>query len=660
MSALKQNFIEIVSVFENLGEEETNLHYRNVLLNRLRKILPESYLLKPDSDYAKMHHRLSFHALLPHATYSSLAQAPGNISFFVLSKYRSSSFKFFFEMVSRWLIPGKRLNVVLVYATDFRLPEISDEVYTVCEVMIQVTEQEELELIRKNFPIIQTEICLGTDSAYYARRILEIKGLTADEKTAVLHEYIASLLKRRPQNFDQDIIAEMQHLLVLCHDNFKASRTCRHLSRIIGFQYLFRKNIRAYIIAAPFKRHVVLKIFNSEIQTKNEKTKVLAISLGLNFLREKEIFEERHLLRTIQTIVPGVISVEGSFFMNKRDTDNIGLIYLEVKKENNERFSIEEIRKLRKDLPRDLKNRIERVIHPVFMPRNEEEIMRNILLLSEQIRFVRDIPQVFISFDEQTDFELFFTVILVRVVKDGSKSVQELFEQTNTCLEYMHDQKKIIGYMRKKYPKESTVFQVKIAKEEFIRDDHFVDLYKARQAVAAELVFILGQYRDFNGGMISKQNELLEEVKGLLRNASGFNKLLLENFFYSLQPVVKRTVIDPQSLKILFGMLLEASLEGLPQEGFLIKMIDQETDNYVIILTDDVALREEVQRTLQKMQLEQSELTTAIVKFHDFTCLGYIFHSDEPAAKTRFNLSINQAVDDWHKKNESLVITEIM
>ena len=66
---------------------------------------------------------------------------------------------------------------------------------------------------------------------------------------------------------------------------------------------------------------------------------------------------------------------------------------------------------------------------PVFMPRNEEEIMRNIVSLSDQIKYLRDIPQVFITFDEQTTANLFFTIIMVRLLKGeekaGSRDIQK-------------------------------------------------------------------------------------------------------------------------------------------------------------------------------------------------------------------------------------------
>ena len=231
--------------------------------------------------------RDQFHSLLPMVTSTQCTQVPGNISFYALSKFRANSFKFFYNMVSSWLLPGKRLEVVLIYAVDFRMPEISDDVYTVCEVTIHVENRQELEQILSNFPIIESELRLGIDSIHYSQRILETKGLTMDVKTAMIQEYIAFLIKHMPAEFDRDVLTEMQHVLVMCPEEFKAARECRHLSRIISMHYLFRKALREAVKRAPQKRHLSLKLFHARLNGQGGSKKILAVVVGINFFRDK-------------------------------------------------------------------------------------------------------------------------------------------------------------------------------------------------------------------------------------------------------------------------------------------------------------------------------------------------------------------------------------
>jgi len=85
-------------------------------------------------------------------------------------------------------------------------------------------------------------------------------------------------------------------------------------------------------------------------------------------------------------------------------------------------------------------------------------------------------------------------------------------------------------------------------------------LQKARQAVAHELIKILGEFRDYNGGMIVKQNEVLEQLRELFTETERKNEFLLENFFYSLKPAVMQSILPPKILKSLFSLLEEGSM----------------------------------------------------------------------------------------------------
>lgn len=611
--------------------------YLQIIRNLLQQILPAPWgEIKQD-----------FHELLPLLTSSSCDEAPGNYSFFVLTRNRPNSFKFFFDMIGNWLVPGKRLNLVLTSAADFRILELGSGSYTICEVMVHVNSQEELEEIQRNFPLIETEIKLGMQSSYYARRIMEVKGLSADAKTAMIQEHITYLIHRLPRYFDYDILTEMQHLLVLCRDDFKASRDHNHLSRIISIQYLFRRNLREAVKSSPEKRHINLKLFRTKAGAKM----ILGVVVGLNFLRDKEVFEKRHLLNAIQHLVPAAQPIENSFFNNRRGTEHISTVYLELEKTDGSTFTNEEMALLRRELKKDLRDRIEHLMPLVFMPRNEEEIMRNILSLSSQIKYVRDIPQVFITFDEQTHTNLFFTVILVRLVKPGEKSIQELFKQEGSQLEYIHDWCKAVGFLRRKHAKEATVFRVKFSKEQFLRRDHSIDLYKARQTVCLELLKAIGEFRDYNGGMISKQNEVLCEVKRILGQEGKYKELLLDNFFYSLAPVIMRTLLEPEVLCTIFLMLLESIEEGgLGGEGYKIMTKHDKQFVYLLIKLDNKSLKDEVTRTILKFHLHSSELANGYVNVYGMHYLGYIYRCDHPYKQHQFIQMIEGSLNADPKK----------
>ncbi len=641
-------FPTIITDFELKEGDLTNSLYHEATKRSIRCLFQKHF---PDmmNDAVDMHEfKKQLYGQLPLLSYTNFDRAPGSLSFFLLARYRVNAFKFFFDMLSNWLVPGHRLDVSVFYAIDFRLSKLDQEKYTFVEVMINIHSDYEYQEIMRNLPTMETELRLGVGSSYYARKILETKGLVSDQKTALIQEHIANLVKRLPEHFDHDVFTEMQHVLVLCRESFKNARDSRHLGRLISLSYLYRRTLKDSVKQAPEKRHLFLKLFQTRLQLRNTRKRVLGILVAVNFLSDKEIFEERHLMKAVHNYLPHAQLVEGSFFSSRRATEHMGVLYLEVEKMDGSAFSTDEIARLQSDLPDDLKDRIEHMMHPVFMPRNEEEIMRNILSLSHQIKYIRDIPQVFISFDEQTFSHLYFTIIHVRVVRKNDKKIEELFKEADTFLEYIHDFSKTVGFIRKRHPKEATVFRVKLPKEMFLRDDHSIDLYKARQVVVAELERILDKLRDYNGGMITKQNELLGKVRHLLAGEGIYHDLLLENFFYSLSPASMRSVYEPESLKTLFLMMLDLLEQGLfPSESYAIAVNRELESVYVIIVSDTMGLREEMTKALLSLNLQTSELGTVYVNSSGMICLGYIYSCDDPYKQEHFCSTIHHTVEKW-------------
>lgn len=636
----------ITTAFDAPVDNAIHQSYRHIVLSILKKILPQELLLKSKDEESLQDFWEQFKQTVPLFVHSPFQEIPFNLSFYLVSKYRLDVFKFFFEMISSWLIPGKRLNVVLFNAVDFQLPDFSDETYTLIEVMLRIDDTQQLEEIQRNLPRIDTEIRLGMSSSSNARKILEIKGLSTDEKTARIHEHIHSIASRRPEDFDSDVYTELQHMLVMVRDDFKINRDTSHLSRIISIHYLFRKNLRKAVKTAPEKRHLSLKIFKARLKTHETSKPVLGIIVGINFLREKEVFEEKHLLKAIQNYLSHVNAIEGSFFSNRKSGENICTLYLEIEKDDGSEFTGEEIQRLRRELPNDLKDRIEHLMHPVFLPRNEEEIMRNILSLGMQIKTLGDIPQIFISFDEQTPYNLFFSVILVRAVRTNSPKLHDVFQKSNTFLQYIHESTRIIGYIRKKHPKEATVFRVELPKELFLRADHSIDLFKARQTVATEIGRILGKVRDYNGGMISKQNELLCSLRNLLADTGTYNDFLLENFFYSLNPPIMRNVLETNSLKTLFLMLLDILDKGIPPNQPLVSQFYRELDSvYVMIASHNPSIKDVMTKSVSKLNIPTTELAAIFVNAYDTPCLGYIYNCDDPYKQEHFCHTVTDTLD---------------
>jgi hypothetical protein len=599
-------------------------YYRDGAQDLIRRLVPADLL--EDGGQNLPSQRARFSDMLPLICWSELSRAPCALSVLLLCKYRLNACNFFYDMVSRWLLPQRRVNVELFFASDVRLPHLSDDLLCVAEIVVHLKSAQDVEEVRRNIHSVETEIRLGVVSNYHARRILEFKGLSADGKTAMIQEKIGSLIQSHSKDFDQGIFSQMQHFLVCVRDDFKNLRDYHHISRIISNLHSLRKYVLQNVQVYPNKRHVIFKFLKTKLTPSAQKEKpVLGILAALNFLREHEVFDTGHLISAIQKNLPAIRMVEGSTFI-ERGEESIQTIYLEIEKTEGTDFSLEEIQLLKVSLPDQIKGHIEQLTHPIFMPRNEEEVLRNIMALSRQLRFVGDMPQIIISFDEQKGSELCFTVILVRVILENEPGIQELFASKKTQLKYIPDRVRRVGHLRRKYVKEATVFRTMIPSDQFLRTDHSVDLSKARQHVLSEVSRSLGSVRDYNGGMIYKLNESLNALKSALGRIA--DPILLEKFFYSIVPIEMRSSLETEPLKQFFLTLLQAMKADSLQRK-------QDASRVYVVAPK------------KKKQLEIAipahKLVSFAIDVHETSYVGYMVLSDVKEEQQEFFNAIDRA-----------------
>ncbi|MCK4934414.1 MAG: hypothetical protein KAR79_02390, partial [Simkaniaceae bacterium] len=435
--------------------------------------------------------------------------------------------------------------------------------------------------------------------------------------------------------FDYDVFSEMQQFFLATPEAFKGMRDCRYMTRIVCTLYRFQKILTELVENESKARHLIVKFYKTRLQLPFGVKPVLGIFIGLNFLRENEVFAKKHIIKAIHTVIPSALSIDDGYFVSKNEDKAIHTLYLEIEKENGKKFTPMELLLLRQELSGNLKGRIEHLLRPIFMPRNEEEVMRNMITLSQQLKYVRDLPQVIISFDEQTDVDLSFTIILVRVLLENALPIKDLFQSKGSLLQFFPDRKKNIGMIRKKYPKEASVFQVKLSNNTFLREDQSLDLYQARQFVLTELQRVFGEVRDYNGGMLSKQNEIYHALLQLLGNLGIKHSFLLENFFHSIFPVEHRSVLPPKYLQKLFLMLLDLQVQKtISEEGAWRKLAFFEHRLFTVMIFQDLELKQKLIEEVSRLQLHSSELISLHLQESERSFLGYIFLGDDQKKQT--------------------------
>jgi len=126
---------------------------------------------------------------------------------------------------------------------------------------------------------------------------------------------------------------------------------------------------------------------------------------------------------------------------------------------------------------------------------------------------------------------------------------------------------------------------------------------------------------------------------------------LLENFFYSLTPVIMRNVLEPQALQRLFFMLLESIEDAFFNGGaYALRIAPENQFVFVMIKAEERSVKEELNRALSKLQLHSTQLATSYVSVYDVVYLGYIYRCDDKLRQEIFCQTVQQAMKTWELK----------
>lgn len=541
----------------------------------------------------------------------------------ILTQKRFDSRNFIHDMISRWLLPGRKVDIELFFSGDFTL---FDHLYIGYEIVIRPRNRADLDHTNVHLFSLENEMKLGFKSIYHARKVLEAKGFTLDEKTALIQERIAHLIAKKPKFLDYDLFSEMQHFLVTSTMSFRKSRSLLLMIRVIVIRYLFRRHLLQSYDHSPSQRHILIKTVPSQIQLPLGTKPVLGVVIGLNLLREHEVFKCSHLEKALSSLNATYRVVDDSYLETTHKDPRIHLYYIEIEKSDGEKISLSQHKEIEVFLHEHIETHIERLVHPLFMPRNEEEVLKNAVLMSRQLVFSKDIPQIMISFDEQTEQEISFTVILARVLRNNEGALEDALSFYRFPFAISIEKRKIMGKIRNKYPKEVVIFQVKMPFVSFMREDNSLDLFDARQSLFSELENAFGELRDFNGGLLGKQREALEKMRKCLAGMNRQNDYLLETFFHSLHPAEMRIMLSMDELLIFYDKLEEVIKQKRDTGTYFFK---ESSGVIYFFVTDNPEFKNELSSAIEALKMPRLSLLSLRLQLYGLEFFGgYFFEED--------------------------------
>lgn len=478
-----------------------------------------------------------------------------------ISSFKTSSAKFIHEFIHLEVEMNSNLGVESFLALPFQFFELDAQKYLVTETVLYIKEIKTLESCYNLVRGLHKQLRLGLRSPFYARMCMEMKGRSVESKVALVQERIMRYIHRFPEVFDYDLIPLMNEFMSQAKEVFSKNRMTKDLSKVILAWYYFSKKMSIKAKIRTSERRVYIKSHFCFIEELFGRKKVLSVMVGLSYLNENERLAKDHLLKACRKFIKGVIEVEGSFMKINLEGSDSKYFYIEIKKKDGVITPLEK-KSFEIGFSKYLEVHIQKFTRKIFMPQNTEEVIKYTVALSKELKTPDDFAQVAVLFDSQMTDSLLFTAIVVRARAEDSISAFEIFskgeEKRYSC--------KIKHVRRLGDFKEGIEISYIMKISSFMREDYSIDIYRARSKIIADLQHKFGVVRDYNGGMLEKQGDVLSVCQAALKKRGVKNSVLLENFFYALQPSEIRAIIDAKSFEAFFLSFYEVFTYKVPKD----------------------------------------------------------------------------------------------
>lgn len=449
---------------------------------------------------------------------------------------------FVYEMISRWLLPLQQLRVVSFIATEARMHE---RLVMLSSMRVAPESPDEQKAIEAALPTAVEELKLGLSSSYHAKRILEIKGLSISDKMGFVLDHLRNMIQRFPDRYDYDVIPLMQRFFIHVPDEYRMNRSVASLERTILSMYSMCAQVQK---AVSGQKSVYVRVRKTMVTSLFGEKNALLLTVGVTQIRETERLTKEQLKKSIVDILPDALVDEQSMYVEQGGESAWRVYSFEVTPTN--ACSISFIRMLERRLPAAILARIEQLTLPLVMPSNDEEVMKQMALLSGQLTSPRDIPQLILSFREQTETKLVFQGVVARILKASTPKIDALLaSDAAISVEKVRER----GRVWKKYPKEIALLTIELPLEKNQSRAREVNFLHARKNAFQLLKKYFGEIRDYYGGMYEKELHLLNEVNTLLKekNVSTYE---LDRFYQHLFPTEYRAIFSAEHVAILYEL----------------------------------------------------------------------------------------------------------
>lgn len=453
------------------------------------------------------------------------------------------------------------------------------------------------------------------------------------------------MLSKYP-HFEREFRRELERFFSLSTEEFRKIRSFKTVLRLVFSFLIYRERILKEVRLYPEKRHLFARLLSSPLSFPFGRKNVLGVVIVVHLPDRYDFFDEHHVHLAIQELSLSIQLVPSSVYFSQNSHDKLRFFYLEIEKLSGSGFTLKERKALKTQFISSLKKRIERLSPSIFMPRNTEETMKNILVLGQELHSSKDIPQVMISLEKQTLDQLFFTVTLAMISKKEDTPFRKLFENSAISTAFFLESTQIIGYLEDGTPKEVHIFQLQLQRSLFLRYDSSTNFYAARKKIVSLIEEVLGEIRDYNGGIFLKQGEALSQLKENLSSCE-----LVEDLFYSIAPLEMQVILPLATLQNFLKLALKISEEDCSgRENYTLHVQQNPEESFFVLHTHDFSLRS----VFEKEFGQNSSFCSFSISYQEKLLTGYLCYSIDLEKQNKFLLQTEQILSNWKKKKKSL------
>lgn len=471
-----------------------------------------------------------------------------------------------------------------------------------------------------------------------------------------VYEKLKKLIARFPQSIDNAVLNELIVFYLVATKKFLDHRSPSHLFRLILSIYTMQRKLLRSATFSANQRHLEFRWISTSLLFPFSSKPAMGCVIAFNAMDKYELFDEENIVLALQKQLPELRLVKESSYSHTSQYKNLKIFYLEIEKREGVPLSLQEQCLLKNNIEEKVKNSIQMLSPALFIGNNEEEIYRNILVLSQEIQTLQDLPQACINLDQQTGKEIVFRITLVYISPFHRFSLKDCFPNCTFVSQRILTVKQLDDY-----PIEAHIFHLHLAREaSLLRSDGSLDFYAARAKASTLIKAAIGEFRDYNGGIIIKQQELLHGFKQNFPEVADRDPGIMETFFYALLPLEKQAVLRRDTLATLFNYFLQNYAEKLTKDStYSFKIYYNEQQTFLIVRGIGPSFTKTISTFFKEQSFTTHNLAYNIIDTSEGVYFNCVFEQANALEIEPFIERLKQSLNQWQKKLENVHILRI-